>query len=237
MALPKIAVPKFKIELPSNKKEVYFRPFLVKEEKTLLMALEGKDENEITEAVINIIDTCLDYDGDVRELPFFDIEYVFTQLRARSINNIIDLNLQHASNSECNHVTKYSLNLEDVKVDFPEDFTNNIEITDGVGLKMKYPSIKTVNSVNENLRSSKIDNVFYSIAANIECIYDEENVYDEFTQEEIVEWLGQLNKEQFFKVVSFFEKMPTVSCDIKYICEECGKEEFIPMRGLQSFFI
>lgn len=237
MALPKLAVPKFKINLPSNNKEVFFRPFLVKEEKTLLMALEGGDENEITEAVVNIIDSCLEYDDDVRELPFFDIEYIFTQLRARSVNNIIELNLKHASGNECDNVTKYNLNLENVKVEFPEGFTNRIDLTDDIGIKMKYPSIKTVNSVNENMRSSKIDNVFHSIAANIECVYDKENVYEDFSQEEMVDYLGQLNKDQFFQIVSFFEKMPTVSCDIKYTCPACEKEEFIPMRGLQSFFI
>ena len=237
MALPKLAVPKFKVNLPSNNKEVFFRPFLVKEEKTLLMALEGGDENEITEAVVNIIDSCLDYDGDVRELPFFDIEYIFTQLRARSVNNIIELNLKHASSNECDNVTKYNLNLENVKVEFPEGFTNRIDLTDDIGIKMKYPSIKSVNSVNENIRSSKIDNVFHSIAANIECVYDKENVYEDFSQEEMVDYLGQLNKDQFFQIVSFFEKMPTVSCDIKYTCPACEKEEFIPMRGLQSFFI
>lgn len=237
MALPKLAVPKFKVNLPSNNKEVFFRPFLVKEEKTLLMALEGGDENEITEAVVNIIDSCLDYDGDVRELPFFDIEYIFTQLRARSVNNIIELNLKHASGNECDNVTKYNLNLENVKVEFPEGFTNRIDLTDDIGIKMKYPSIKSVNSVNENIRSSKIDNVFHSIAANIECVYDKENVYEDFSQEEMVDYLGQLNKDQFFQIVSFFEKMPTVSCDIKYTCPACEKEEFIPMRGLQSFFI
>ena len=237
MALPKLAVPKFKINLPSNNKEVFFRPFLVKEEKTLLMALEGGDENEITEAVVNIIDSCLEYDDDVRELPFFDIEYIFTQLRARSVNNIIELNLKHASGNECDNVTKYNLNLENVKVEFPEGFTNRIDLTDDIGIKMKYPSIKSVNSVNENIRSSKIDNVFHSIAANIECVYDKENVYEDFSQEEMVDYLGQLNKDQFFQIVSFFEKMPTVSCDIKYTCPACEKEEFIPMRGLQSFFI
>lgn len=237
MALPKIAVPKFKLKLPSNGKEVYYRPFLVKEEKTLLMAIEGGEDTDVTEAVINIIEACVEYDGNVRELPFFDIEYIFVQLRARSINNIIKLNLKHGSATECTHVTEYELNLEDVVVNKPEEFDTKIQLTDEVGLVLKIPSLETSSKIGTSLTSSKIESVFEALSLQIESVYDQENVYDDFTQEEMIEYLEQLNKEQFLKVISFFEKLPTVSYDVKYTCETCGKDENIPMRGLQSFFM
>ena len=236
-ALPKIAVPKFKLKLPSNGKEILYRPFLVKEEKTLLMAIEGGEDNDVTEAVINIIDACVDYDGNVRELPFFDVEYIFVQLRAKSINNIIKLNLKHGSATECKHVTEYELNLENVKIEIPEDFSKNIQLTDDVGLVLKLPSLETSSKIGTSLTSSKIESVFEALSLQVESVYDQENVYDDFTQEEMIDYLGQLNKEQFLNVVGFFEKMPTVSYDVKYTCEACGKDEIIPMRGLQSFFM
>lgn len=237
MTLPKLAVPKFKLKLPSNGKQLYYRPFLVKEEKTLLMAVEGGEDTDITEAVINIIEACIDYDGNVRELPFFDIEYIFVNLRARSINNIINLKLRHGSNSECQHVTEYELNLEKVKVDMPKDFSKKIQLTDDVGIVLKYPSLESVGTINNNIKSSKVENIFNALASQIESVYDSENVYEDFTHEEMVDYLGNLNKEQFFKIINFFEKLPTVTYDIKYTCSSCKKEEFIPLRGLNSFFM
>lgn len=237
MALPKIAVPKYKLKLPSSGKEVFYRPFLVKEEKTLLMAIEGGDQADLTESVINIINACVDYDGDVRALPFFDIEYIFVQLRARSINNILELNLKHSSSNECQHVTPFKLNLEDVTVTMPKNKSNIIQITDDIGIKLKYPTINTVDELGESIKSSQVDQVFRSLAVSVECVFDKEEVYDDFTVDEMVEYLGNLNKEQFFKVIKFFEEMPTVSYDIKYKCEKCDKEEHIPMKGLQSFFM
>lgn len=237
MTLPKIAVPKFKLKLPSTGKNVYYRPFLVKEEKTLLMAVEGGEDTDITESVINIIDACVDYDGNVRELPFFDIEYIFVNLRARSINNIIKLKLKHGTSTACEHVTEYDLNLEKVEVNIPKDFSRSIQLTDDVGIVLKYPSLESVGTISKDIKSSKIENIFNALASQVESVYDSENVYEEFTHEEMVDYLGNLNKEQFFKIINFFEKLPTVSYDIKYTCEKCGKEEFIPLRGLNSFFM
>lgn len=237
MSLPKIAVPKFKLNLPSNGKEVYYRPFLVKEEKTLLMAVEGGEDTDITESVINIIEACIEYDGNIRDLPFFDIEYIFINLRARSVNNIINLKLRHGTNTECTHVTDFELNLEDVSVDFPEESSNKIMLSDDVGLVLRYPRLADISNLSETIRSSKVESIFEEIANNVESVFDSENVYEEFTREEMIDYLGQLNKEQFLKIIEFFEKSPTVSYDIKYTCNECGKEEFIPLRGLNSFFM
>lgn len=237
MALPKIAVPKFKLKLPSNGKEVFFRPFLVKEEKTLLMAVEGGEDTDITESVINIIESCVEYKGNIRDLPFFDIEYLFVNLRARSVNNIINLKLRHGTDTDCTHVTDYELNLENVKVEFPKKASNKIMLDDNVGLVLRYPRLSDVNNIKDTVRSSKIEKIFDELANNVESVFDSENVYEDFTKEEMVDYIGQLNKEQFLKVIEFFENSPTVSYDIKYTCSACGKEEFIPLRGLNSFFM
>lgn len=237
MALPKIAVPKFKIKLPSNNKEVYYRPFLVKEEKTLLMAVEGGEDTDITEAVINIIEACVDYEGNIRDLPFFDIEYLFVNIRARSVNNIINLKLRHGTETECTHITDFELNLEDVTVDFPENISNKIMLSEDVGLVLRYPRLSDISSLSETFKNSKVESIFAEIANNVDSVFDSENVYEDFTKEEMIDYLGQLNKEQFMKIIEFFERSPTVSYDIKYKCDECGKEEFIPLRGLNSFFM
>jgi len=237
MSLPKIAVPKFKLKLPSNGKEVYYRPFLVKEEKTLLMAVEGGEDTDITESVINIIESCVEYEGNIRDLPFFDIEYMFVNLRSRSVNNIVNLKLRHSSDTECKHITDFELKLEDVTVELPEKISNKIMLNDTIGLVLRYPKLSDISSLGETIRSSKVEAIFEELANNIESVFDSENVYEDFTKEEMVDYLGQLNKEQFMKVIEFFENSPTVSYDIKYTCSECGKEEFIPLRGLNSFFM
>lgn len=237
MALPKIAIPKFKLNLPSNGKQIFFRPFLVKEEKTLLMALESKEDADITEAVISIIEACIDYDGNIRDLPYFDIEYIFVQLRARSVNNIINLKLNHGSSSECKHITDYELNLEEVTVNIPKDNSNKIMLDDNIGVVLRYPKLADLTNFQDVMIKSKIEQIFEEIAKNVEYVFDQDNVYDDFNDEEMVEYLGQLNKDQFLKIISFFENTPTVSYDIKYKCSECGKEEFIPLRGLNSFFM
>jgi len=237
MALPKIAVPEFKTIIPSTKEEVYFRPFLVKEEKLLLMALEGNDQEEITNAVINILTSCVKLEeGVIRTLPNFDIEYLFLQIRARSVNNIAKLSLRHKSDDECKHVTDYELDLEKVQVTFPEDHDNKIMLTDDVGVVMKYPTITGLDKAQEKLSDSNVENILRFFAENIAMIFDDEDVHENNSIEELIEFVEQLNSNQFQKLTNFYATMPYIGHEIRYTCEKCGKEEFIPLRGLNSFF-
>lgn len=238
MALPKIAVPEFKAIIPSTKEEVFFRPFLVKEEKLLLMALEGNDQDEITNAVINILTSCVRLDENrIINLPNFDIEYLFLQIRARSVNNVAKLSLRHPGESECKHATEYELNLEEVEVIFPEEHDNKIMLTDDVGVVMKYPTITGLNKAQEKLSDSNVENILRFFAENIAIIFDNEDVHENSTKDELMEFVEQLNSKQFNKLADFYKTMPYIGHNITYTCAECGKEEFIPLRGLNSFFM
>lgn len=238
MALPLINAPEFKTILPSSKQEVYYRPFLVKEEKILLTALEGREQDEIINAVIRILENCVRLeDAIIRKLPYYDIEFLFLQIRAKSIDNIIKLNLRHGSDVECDHTTAFELNLDDVGVIVPEEHTNKIMLNDTVGIKMIYPTIDSLEKTEMLMNSGKVDDLFTFFADNIEMIFDENDVYENSTTAEKIEFIENLNKEQFNKIVSFYQTMPYLGYDIKYTCSECGKDELIPMRGLQSFFM
>jgi hypothetical protein len=231
MALPSIATPEFITTIPSTGQEIRYRPFLVKEEKVLLMALEGKDQKEITNAIVRLLNSCVLDEVDVGKLATFDIEYLFLQLRGKSVGEVVELTLSH-TDSECKHRTKYNVNLDDIKVrgDIKD---GKVMITDTIGVKMKYPTIIGATKIN----SEKSSGIFELITSCIEYIFDEENVYADFTPKEIDDWLGQLNQNQFKKIAEFFEGMPTLRYDLKWKCEKCGEEDEIALEGLQSFFI
>lgn len=237
MPLPNITTPEFKVILPSNKKELYFRPFLVKEEKALLLALEGGEVEEINNVVISLIENCVKYDGDIKELPYFDIEYLFLQLRSKSINNIVKFNLNHGSNIDCKKVNEYELDLNEVNVEFNDNHNTKIFVTDSIGVLMKYPTINSLQQINESIVESDVDKIFEMLANNIEYVFDSENVFEDFTKEELISWLENLNKDQFQNIVNFYNSMPTIAHTIEYTCDECGTSEKIELRGLQSFFM
>lgn len=237
MNLPNITTPEFKLQLPSNNETVFFRPFLVKEEKALLIALESNDPDEIENVVINTIKNCLKYEKNIDELPYFDIEYIFLQLRSKSIDNIVNFKLNHRLDVNCNHRTDYKLNLNQINVVFEKNHSKNIKLTDSVGVIMRYPSIKMLKNVSTLNTTSNIDKIFSTVASCIESVYDSDSVYENFTIEEIKTWLENLNKTQFQKIVDFFEFMPSLSYTIDYTCEKCGTRETIPLKGLQSFFM
>jgi hypothetical protein len=236
--LPKLQIAEFKTKLPSSGKDVYYRPFLVKEEKILLMALEGGDSEEIENAIISILTNCVRLDEEViNQLPYFDIEYLFLQLRSKSIDNIVRLTLKHKDGNECKHVTDYELNLDDIKVNFLEDHSNRIMITDNVGVVMKYPSLASSSQMQEKLSSSNVDNIFMFLAENIDYVFDDSEVYENATIEEKMTFIEGVSKQQFDKIMSFYHTMPQVEHTITYTCDACSEEEEIFLKGLSSFFM
>jgi hypothetical protein len=237
MAIPVMVAPEFVTEVPSTKQQIKFRPFLVKEEKILFMALEGGDAIEIANAVRNVLRSCiLDEEFEVSGLATFDIEYLFLQLRSKSVGEVIELNLRHPENSECKHVTEYGINVDDIKVVFPQDVTNTVMVTDTVGLKLNYPSLESLKKA-EKFESVSMDAVIDLIAEHVECIFDQENVFDQFTKQEVVEFIESLNSNQFKELTNFFNNAPELKHEINWTCSACNKEERIVLRGLQSFFI
>ena len=232
--LPDINSPEFSLELPSSGKSIFYRPFLVKEEKILLMALEGNKKEEIDNALSQILTNCVKYDGDVMDLPFIDLEYIFVNIRAKSIDNIIKLRVGHKDNTECSHLTEYEIDINDLEVE-NLDIDNKIMLNDSVGLMMKYPTLKTTNFILES--SSNIDNIFSTVAACIDYVFDNDSVYENSTIEEKMNFVENMNKQQFERVMEFISKLPTLKYDICYTCEACGKEEKITLRGMQNFFV
>jgi len=236
MALPLLNTPEFETIVPSSNQRIKFRPFLVKEEKILFMALQGGDSREMTNAVQNIISTCvLTEDFNLDNLAVFDIEYLFLKLRGKSVGESIDLKIRHSdSESECTHVSEVSINIDDIAIEFPDDYNNKIQLTDTVGIKMRHPGIKHA-AIFENAEMD-FDTILSLISDCVECIYDHDNVYDTFTQQEIVQFIEGLNQEQFIKIQKFFTDMPKLTHTVEWKCSKCGEEDMVTVEGLSSFF-
>lgn len=233
--LPQLAVQTFKTELISTKQTIEVRPFLAKEQKVLLMALESKNAQDVTDAIMNILKSCVQTPGiDVQKLPSFDIQKLFIELRKHSIGEQIEVKVRHPQNDHpCKHSQKVVVDLTGVKVEVAEGHTNKIKITDNLGVVMRYPNASMVNKYGEE---KNIKNTFSLIAECIESVYDSENVYDDFTLEQMIDWIGQLNNIQFQKLTAFFANQPTLVYNLKYKCDGCGETVEHKLEGLTDFF-
>lgn len=231
MALPLVTTPDFITTIPSTGQEIAYRPFLVKEEKLLLMAMEGDDDTEIQRAIVKILSECILTEGiDVGKLAVFDVEFLFLKLRGKSVGEVVDVKLGHRG-STCTAKTEVSINLEEIKVQ-GDVSDGKIQITEEIGAVLHYPSISDATAND----TTSADGMFRMIASCIDYIYDSENVYNEFTTDEMVEWLGGLNQDQFQKITAFFENLPKLSHDITFTCTKCGETETVTLEGLNSFF-
>ena len=239
MALPKLLSPEFSVELPSTKQPVKFRPFLVKEEKVLFMAMESGEPRDIQKSVMNVLRSCiLTPDVEVDKLTAYDVEYLFLQLRSKSVGEQVEVNLNHQDpkiKELCTHEQKVSINLEDIKVTFNENHTDVVNISKDIGVKMRAPSLDIVLS-NSGNKEVSIENSMNILAKCIVHVFDKDNVYEEFTVTEMKDFIESLTQEQFKNIQKFFETMPKLTHTVKYKCEKCGREETIVLEGLQSFF-
>lgn len=231
MALPVMSVPEFSTKLPSTGKEIRYRPFLVKEEKVLLMALQGEDQTEITTAITNLLESCIITKGvKVDKLATFDIEYLFLKIRAKSVGEVVELMMSH-SHGDCKAKTAVSVNLDDIKIDKKPN-NDKIMLDDKIGVRMRYPSIADITGFDID----NPDSIFRMIANCVEYVFDDDQVYNEFTSEEMISWIGSLNQSQFNNIYSFFQEAPKLTHEIKWKCSACGEEEKIVLKGLQDFF-
>lgn len=232
MALPSIATPEFSTTIPSTGEEITYRPFLVKEEKILLMALEGGDQKEITRSIIVLLKNCILTENiAVEKLATFDIEYLFLKLRGKSVGEVVELKIGHQE-GECNHQSDVSINLDEIKVT-GEVQDGKIMITDDIGVKLHYPTIDGTLTVD----TDNADSMFGLVTDCIEYIYDSNEVYNDFTQQELQNWVDQLNQAQFKKITDFFQSMPSLSHKVEWKCKKCGEQDSILLEGLQSFFM
>ena len=236
MALPQVALPTYELTVPSTGKKLKFRPFVVKEEKLLLLALESKDEKNIEDAVKQLLKGCILSRVKIDDLPIFDLEFIFLQIRAVSVGEIIEMNVTCKDDNETK--VKYNLNLAEVKVNFPEGHSKKIELSKKMGIVMKYPSMKEFIKTSIIGSALDTDNVLEVIAGCIDQIYDGEDVYDSSTttKKEFIEFVEGLTNTQFEKLQEFFETAPSLSHTFSVTNPNTGKESEFIIEGLASFF-
>ena len=237
MALPVInEVPSYKITIPSTKKELKFRPFLVKEQKILLMALESQDVEEMIDAMQNTIKSCCLEDINVESLSTFDSEYIFTKIRAKSVGETTDVGIYCDA---CEHVNEVTVNLDKVEVNIPDD-NLEIKLNDQFVLKMKYPTYRSMGKIisNTDNGSSAAQDIFNTAVASFDKLFTDDEVIDmnEEPEEERIKFLDNLNPDQFKLVTEFAINMPQLVHDVKFTCEKCKKENEQQIQGIQSFF-
>jgi hypothetical protein len=246
MALPKIQTPLFELNLPSSGQAIKYRPFLVKEQKILLMAMESGETSSILTAVKQIINNCSAEELETEKLPIFDLEYFFLRLRAKSIGEEIDLNLRHSGevNSKgepCSYVTKEKLNLLDVEVQKTLNHEDKIILDEesGVGVKFKYPTADLAKNFTEVEGKTELDLAAEAIINCIDYIFDKENIYkkEDSTQKELVDFIESLSQSQFQKLSRFFDTMPKLKHEVKWKCAGCGQEDKVELEGLANFFV
>lgn len=232
MALPSLSAPEFITAVPSTGEEIKYRPFLVKEEKILLMALEGNDQNEITNAIMKILGNCILSDLNLKKLATFDIEYLFLKLRGKSVGEVIELKIAHSNpDNPCTHRTEVEVNIDQIKVvgDKPSD---KVQLDENIGVKLRFAGMDDITTVDTD---SSAD-LFKMIAGCVDYVYDQENVYGEFSAKEMEAWLEQLSSEQFAKITAFFNDAPKLQHTVKWKCPECGEEDEVVLEGLAAFF-
>ena len=240
MPLPKIATPSYELELPSTGKTISYRPFLVKEEKLLVIALESQDTKQITNAIKAVIKSCVLTKGiKVETLPTFDIEYLFLNIRGKSVGEDIDVNLICPDDNETE--VSISVNLDDIKVQKPEGHSNQIKLDNNLMMELKYPSLNEFikNNFDPNDTSkSPMDQSFDLIGSCINKIYNQDEVWaaDDCSKKEITEFLDSMNSNQFKEVEKFFETMPKLSHIVKVYNPTTKVESDVVLEGLASFF-
>ena len=235
MALPKISVPKYKLKLPSDGRPVNFRPFLVKEEKILLLATESGDQSNIVSAIKDIIKECTDI-TDVEKLATFDIEFVFLQIRTKSVGESVDVSVTWPDDEET--TVSISIPLDEIKVKQTRGHKKDLKISDDIAITMGYPSLETFVSMNFGEEGQGVDQVFDMAASCVESISDANQVYDcsSIPKSELIEFFDQMNSKQFMMIQEFFEKMPKLSHTVKVTNPNTGVENDVVLEGLASFF-
>jgi hypothetical protein len=243
--LPKIDVPVYDCILPSNKKKVKFRPFLVKEQKLLLMAAESTEVKDVVDSIKQVVKNCILDDIDVDGLPVFDLEFLFLNLRARSVSEVVKVKYkcnnivgqkEDGEDKRCDNIVDIEVNVLEINPEFGEGHSNKIELTDKLGIVFKYPTFEMIESM-----AGKEENevIFDLITKCIDYIYDADELYysKDTTQDEVIEFIDGLTQEHLEKIKEFFDSMPKVKKTVAFDCKKCGHHEDIEIEGVQNFFV
>jgi hypothetical protein len=232
MSLPTLNNPTYELVVPSSKKKIKYRPFVVKEEKILLMALETEDEIQIANAIKDIISTCVSTKGfDVEDLATFDIEYLFLNIRAKSVGEVIELILTCPDDNETQ--VRVNINIDDISVEFDKNHTNQIKLSEDLWVEMKYPGIDMFATSQEN-----IDDTFTLVAKSISKIYNSEDVWDETTtsEKEFIAFVENMNSKQFNEMQKFFDSMPALKHTVEITNPKTKVTSEYTIEGLSNFF-
>ena len=251
MALPKIVTPEYTIQLKSIETPVRFRPYLVKEEKLFLTAKESNDPKEIERAVLQVIKNCTFDEVDVDNLPTFDVEYLFLQLRAKSVNNVLDLRYEcrntlrdksqrtsETDDGRCHNTVTLNVNLDDIAITTDEAHTLTVKLQSGLLVEMTYPSMKVVQSI-QTMDGAAADQITKMLIAAMKTITDAEGTTYEvrdYTDAERLEFVDSLPIEDLRSFEAFFTTMPAVRSEVPFHCDKCEHDETITLQGLTSFF-
>lgn len=245
MILPKIAVPEYECILPSNKKKVRFRPFLVKEQKLLLMASESIEVKDVVDSIKQVVKNCLLDELDVDGLPVFDLEFLFLNLRARSVSEVVKVKYkcnniigqkEDGDDKRCENIVDIEVNVLEIHPEFGENHTNKIVLTDKLGIVFKYPTFEMIESMADKEEN---DAIFNLITKCVDYIYDDESIYysKDITEQEIIDFIDGLTQEHLEKIKEFFDTMPKVKKTVSFDCKKCGHHEDIEIEGVQNFFV
>ena len=238
MPLPTIATPTYELELPSTGKTLKYRPFLVKEEKLLVLALESEDNKQISTAIQAVLKSCIKSRGvKVEQLPTFDIEYLFLHIRGKSVGEDIEVNLICPDDNETS--VPVTINIDDIKVQKSKDHNNQIKLDKNLMMELKYPSLEQFIKNNFDFEEgSQVDQSFEVIAGCIDKIYTEEEVWStsDCTKKEVTNFLEQMSSKQFKEVERFFETMPKLSHEVEITNPNTKVESSVVLEGLSSFF-
>jgi DNA-directed RNA polymerase subunit M/transcription elongation factor TFIIS len=232
MALPKLNdSPKYEIEVPSTGKVVRYRPYLVKEEKVLMIAFESGNQKQALQAIVDTLSACIQDKIDLSGLSTFDIEYLFTQIRSKSVGETSTVMLKCSS---CEKQNEYSFDISSVKIEMP-DVENVIEISPSISVEMRYPSYESV--INTDLNAAEMEVGFNMVLNSITAILTEEEriATEDVSRKELVEFVESMDQVQFKKLAEYLRLMPALEHEAKFKCMECGEDNELMLRGMQDF--
>jgi hypothetical protein len=238
MPLPKISTPTYELELPSTGETIQYRPFLVREEKLLVLALESENMKEITTAIKTVIKNCILSKGiKIESLPTFDIEYLFLNIRGKSVGEEIEVNVICPDDEDI--TVPVTISVDEIQVVKNEKHTNQIKVDDSIMMEMKYPSLDQFIKSNFDFSGANLmDQSFDLVATCVDKIYSDDEVWTsaDVTKKEIMEFLEQMNSSQFKQIETFFETMPKLSHTVKVTNPKSGVESEVVLEGLSNFF-
>jgi hypothetical protein len=236
MSLPKINAPLYELTIPSSGKKIKYRPFVVKEEKLLLLALESENQDEITNAIIQIINNCVQTKINIDELSTFDVEYLFLNIRSKSVGEMLEFAITCPDDNETQ--VEVEINIDDIKIVKEKDHSDLIDLENGYFIKMKYPTMKYIMNKKTDNEKSVIDSTFEYAVECIDQIYNDEEVWESAnsTHKELSEFVENLNTKQYQKLQNFFNTMPKLKHSVNITNPKTGVKSEVTIEGLANFF-